>query len=311
VEDFRKLAREIRQRPVATIVSGLALFLLFHLPAEAVASWINDQIAALLGINKPTVGEIVQFAIARGLPFIGAVAVMVAYHAGQQPAGSSPPPPEPPRRRLTSLELWYLAAFGFAIVAIGEVLIHRSAEPLALPGPPGPQGIPGPQGPPGPSVADSRVDGIQQEIAKLRPNIQRLLRLASLERCEQRIATVEDQFEETAEAAKKLIGLSNTVGPLGGRIAIHQGWDSKISQLRILTKLCDPSLDTRLDPTDDELHTKTADEPPNADQDLIYKIRKFNYQVSLASALSRKLTASIEQQIANLRDEASQGMTEP
>jgi hypothetical protein len=178
------------------------------------------------------------------------------------------------------------------------ILFLYAGRPIA--GSPGPQGIPGPPGASG--LTDPRI---QEDIAKLKQNVTELLRLAFLERCQQRLDAVEAGFDESTKAAR-----TNVEAQFGGR-PFPTTWYDKLSELQAITKQCAPSIDSRLEPTEDQMHTKTADEPSNADPDLIYKIRKFNYQQIQATTLVRNLKGTLAGKIANLGDRAGQEMGQP
>jgi hypothetical protein len=175
----------------------------------------------------------------------------------------------------------------------------------------------------GPSATaglDQRIDIIQQQLARAEQNttsqsalIKQLLRLVFLEGCRERLAAVEDKFDEAAERARNLIGVP-VAGPGGGRIVIQQAWDNKLHELQIIAKQCtNPSIDGRLEPTEDEMHTNPKDEKllPNADQDLICKIRKFDHTKARAAALINNVKAAITGEITNLRSRAGQNIGQP
>jgi hypothetical protein len=172
---------------------------------------------------------------------------------------------------------------------------------------------------PAAATPDQRIDILQQRLAKVEQTstsqsalIEQLLRLAFLEGCERRLAGVEDQFDHAAEQARNLIGIRGG-GPLGGRMMIQQTWDNKLAELKIIAKQCSPSMDSRLEPTEDQIHnTKTEDEPsPNADPDLIYNVRKFNLRKVQAISLISKLKAAVATEITNLRYQAAQNIGQP
>jgi hypothetical protein len=176
---------------------------------------------------------------------------------------------------------------------------QNAAGPQGLPGPQGAQSIPGP---PGPSVSDPRVDVLQHRL-----NV--LARLAFLEGCQQRLAAVEDKFDEAAEMVKKLF--SDGMG-LAGRGMIQQPWESRLAELQAIAKQCSPQIDSRLEPTEDQLHMRTADEPPpNTDPDLINKVRKFNLRRIQATTLLANSKGTITGEIAKLRNEAAQNIGQP
>jgi hypothetical protein len=167
------------------------------------------------------------------------------------------------------------------------------------------------------SALDQRIVILQQQLAKAEQNttsqsalIKQLLRLAFLEGCQRRLDGVEDNFDEAAEGAKKLIG-APVVGPLGGRMMIQERWDSKFRELQGIARQCVPSIDIRLEPTEDQMHTKTADEPSDNDPDLTYKIRKFNQQKANAARLATKLKEAITEEITKLRNQAAQSAGQP
>jgi hypothetical protein len=100
--------------------------------------------------------------------------------------------------------------WGLFTMALFLSTIFLLREARSVPGPPGPQGLIGPPGPPGPSVSDPRVEVLQHRLNDL-------ARLAFLEGCQQRLAGVEDKFDDAAERARNLIGRAPG-GPHGGLI---------------------------------------------------------------------------------------------
>jgi hypothetical protein len=202
---------------------------------------------------------------------------------------------------------WWIATLLVLLLYFG--ISHIQLGEKGNPGPPGPagsQGIPGPQGPPGPADSDPRVEVLQQRL-----NI--LVRLAFLEGCQQRLVAVEDKFGEAAEPARGLIG-APVGGPHGASDTIEQTWHKKLNELQIIANQCaPPSIDRRLEPTEDEMHMNPKDEklPPNADQDVIYRIHKFDHKKALAISLITNLKAAIAAEITNLRYQVTQNIGQP
>ena len=74
--DWHTIKAEFKRRPVPTVATLVGIFLCFHVPAllieHAVAGYINEEIANLFGLSRPSVEQIVSFGIKWILPLFAA-----------------------------------------------------------------------------------------------------------------------------------------------------------------------------------------------------------------------------------------------
>jgi hypothetical protein len=307
--------RRLIERPARELAYMFAAYLLIDIPIraaeETAISWIREGLASYLGIERPPLMLVFSFVWNWTLPLVGTILLMLAYHRGNLKRAAANVETEalPALDRSRTSERdsgfipWLAVLVAIALFSVGVVTFNRqnAAGPQGLPGPQGAQGIPGP---PGPSVSDPRVDALQHRL-----NV--LARLAFLEGCQQRLGAAGDKFDEAAERAKKLIDGNGLGGPTA-RFIVLQAWESKLVELQTIAKQCvSPPIDSRLEPTDDEMHSKTGDEPPNTDPDLIYKFRKLNLKKARATALISTLSGTISSEIATLRNQAAPNIGQP
>lgn len=321
--EIQRIWHGLQERPLPTIASILVMFLLFHLPMDAATHWINEEISELFHISKPSMPQVINFFLSWGLPFIGAAAIMVAYHAGHplpvtSGAGENPSA-QPPRRRVTSLELWYLAAIGLAVFTVGEILLNRSApielsnvlfdrvselekKSLGQPGAKGEQGPPGPQGergipgPPGAS-ADPNVAHQLSELAiaqnKLRDALIPALLIVRLTQIETEKPKL-DAFKAQVETIK---------GAQSGGI---RGPFYGVGSLSPLMRVLCPSLSDDVNQEPSELDVRTYTVP--RDETYNEEAAKFSYRriirkKNLILLAIEKCVRSLDQETAQIKQQ--------
>jgi hypothetical protein len=153
---WQKFREDFNERPIAAVVTYLAVALCLHFPAklieESVISYINHSIAESLGLSRPEMKIVIDISISWLLPLMAAALVLLVYHATRRPAAinrtssafTTQIAPPSNQRREGGFSPWFMAIVAVAIFSIGELSLSR-------PNPIGPQGERGEQGPPGPA----------------------------------------------------------------------------------------------------------------------------------------------------------------
>jgi hypothetical protein len=190
---WQTFREEFKHRPIATVATTLGVFLCLHFPAllieHAIAGFINDQLSDFLHISKPTMGQVIAFAVGWILPFIAAASVMLVYHATRKDFAETTVLSEQTSVSLdtrASFGPWFVVIVAIAILSIGELIVNSSSitgpqGPVGVPGiqgAPGPPGVPGPQGSPGPQGPPGVASQATQPYMSL---LRSLLRKAQLE----------------------------------------------------------------------------------------------------------------------------------
>jgi hypothetical protein len=297
VSSFAEIWEKFQARPVATVVSLLAVFLFLHFPAllieHAVTGWINEQIAYSLNISSPSLSR-------------------VFYHATQPPVATAEQIQRQTVNKERSFVPWFMGVMALAIFSIGELVIDQ--RPAAT------------------IQSDPRTDDIlrrltavedlsssfsrndyAQRLATLQQNqeiqfsqIKNLMRLAYLERCIERIAEAESNFDLAIKGVKTQI-MTPQFG-LGMHFSPQAQWISRLEQIEMVAKLCPHNAqdNLRAEPKPEQMDTKTPDEPTGADFDQLRQIRRLYYQSANATALLGDLKRTIIQEMTSIRDQVIQ-----
>jgi hypothetical protein len=151
-----------------------------------------------------------------------------------------------------------------------------------------------------------RLATLQQNQEAQFSQIKKLMRLALLERCIERIAEAESNFDPTIKGAKTQI-MTPQFGP-AARFTPQAQWNAKIEQIEIVAKLCPHNAQDNLreEPKPEQMDMKTSDEPTEADFDQLRQIRRLYYQSSNATALLGDLKSTVIHEMTIIRDQAIQ-----